>query len=114
MASHNTPLTSLEQEVPYYAVIFTSIQTSITREYGMAAQHMEELAQQMPGFLGIDHARSDIGITISYWKTLEDISRWKAQRDHQAVQAKGRNTWYEGYTVRVCKVEREYNFSKLH
>ena len=113
MTLHNTPLTFLEQEVPYYAVIFTSVQTSITREYSMAAQHMEELAQQMPGFLGIDHARSEIGITISYWKTIGDISRWKVQTDHLAVQKKGKATWYEGYTVRICKVEREYNFSKL-
>jgi len=114
MASDNTPLTFLDHEVPYYAVIFTSTQTSITRGYAMAAQHLEELASQMPGFLGIDHARNEIGITISYWKTLEDIARWKAETDHQAAQTTGKTTWYESYSVRICKVEREYHFSKLH
>lgn len=112
MASHTTPLTFLDHKVPYYAVIFTSTQTSITRGYAMAAQHLEELATEMSGFLGIDHARSSIGITISYWETLEDIARWKAATDHQAAQITGKTTWYESYSVRICKVEREYHFSK--
>lgn len=112
MSSENTPLTFLDHEVPYYAVIFTSTQTSVTRGYAMAAQHLEELAKEMQGFLGIDHARSEVGITISYWKTLEDIARWKAVTDHQAAQKKGISTWYESYSVRICKVEREYHFSK--
>ncbi|RMB63489.1 antibiotic biosynthesis monooxygenase [Dokdonia sinensis] len=99
-------------ELPYYAVIFTSKQTSVNRDYQMAAQHLEELAQGMSGFLGIDHARADIGITISYWKTLEDIARWKAQRDHQEAQKKGKSQWYEQYRVRICKVEREYGFDR--
>lgn len=100
-------------ELPYYAVIFTSTQTEHTEGYADTANHMEELAQEMPGFLGIDHARSEIGITISYWKTLEDIARWKAQKDHQVAQQKGISDWYQNYTIRICKVEREYSFSKL-
>jgi len=110
MASHITSLTPIHKDLPYYAVIFTSRQTSVTREYNMAAQHLEELAYDMPGFLGIDHARDEIGITISYWKTLEDIALWKAQTDHQAAQIKGKSTWYEAYTIRICIIEREYDF----
>lgn len=113
MASQNTLLAPLHKELPYYAVIFASEQTSVTREYSMAAQHLEELAQGIPGFLGIDHARNEVGITISYWKTVDAIARWKAQTDHQAAQAKGKSTWYESYTIRICKVERQYDFSKL-
>ncbi|GGG15596.1 antibiotic biosynthesis monooxygenase [Dokdonia pacifica] len=113
MASQNSLLTPLHKELPYYAVVFASTQTSVTRGYSLAAQHLEELAQDMPGYLGIDHARNEVGITISYWKTLEDIARWKAQTDHQAAQAKGKSTWYEAYTIRICKVERHYDFSNL-
>ena len=113
MASHTSSLTPIHKELPYYAVIFASEQTSVTRGYNMAAQHLEELAQEMPGFLGIDHARNEVGITISYWKTLEDIAKWKAQTDHQAAQTKGKSTWYEAFTIRICKVERQYDFSTL-
>lgn len=104
------------QQLPYYAVIFTSKQTSQTQGYKQAAQLIEKLAQEMPGYLGIDSARNSggdqVGITISYWKTLEDIARWKQQSEHQAAQQMGKSQWYENYTVRICKVEREYRFEK--
>lgn len=111
--SDTTSQSSLERQLPYYAVIFTSTQTEDEEGYTDTANHMEELAREQPGFLGIDHARSEIGITISYWKTLEDIARWKAQKDHQIAQQKGISDWYQNYTIRICKVEREYSFSKL-
>lgn len=99
---------------PYYAVIFSSKQTSQTRGYKQAAQLMEELAKEMPGYLGIEGAKNadgdQHGITVSYWKTLEDIARWKEQAEHQGAQRMGKSEWYDSYTVRICKVEREYSF----
>jgi len=97
---------------PYYAVIFTATQTETIEGYGETAQLMEELASQQQGYLGMDHARSEIGITISYWESLEAIARWKAQKDHQQAQHKGKTTWYSQYTIRICRVEREYHFEK--
>ena len=44
---------------------------------------------------------------------LEDISKWKKQIDHQLAQKKGRDIWYSTYTVRICKVEREYSFTVM-
>ena len=61
-------------------------------------------------YLGIEHARSETGITISFWKTLEDIAHWKAHMEHQKAQRLGKEQWYKNYTVRICKVEREYGF----
>ncbi len=112
MMSDKTSQASSERQLPYYAVIFTSVQTAITEGYSETAEHMETLASEQPGYLGIDHARSEMGITISYWKTLEDIAGWKAQKDHLVAQQKGISDWYQNYTIRVCKVEREYSFSK--
>lgn len=102
-------------QAPYYAVIFTSTQTSSTRGYKQAADLMQELAATMPGFLGVEGARNDsdhLGITVSYWKTLKDIAHWKAQAEHQGAQRMGKSDWYDNYTVRICKVEREYSFNK--
>jgi heme-degrading monooxygenase HmoA len=100
----------LDHKPPYYAVIFTTKQTTDTVGYKEASAHMESLAKEQKGYLGLDHARSEIGITISYWETLEDIARWKAQKDHLNAQAKGIQQWYEHYTVQICKVERVYSF----
>lgn len=97
-------------DTPYYAVIFTSTQTASLAGYGEMADKMEALAQLQPGYLGIDSARSAIGITVSYWRTIEDIKAWKANLDHTVARNQGRNQWYEQFTVRIAKVEHNYDF----
>ena len=97
---------------PYYAVIFTSIQTENIEGYSEMANLMETLAKQQSGFLGIESARNEIGITVSYWQNLENIKNWKANLDHLIAQKKGRQQWYSYYKMRICKVEREYEFLK--
>ena len=95
---------------PYYAVIFTSIRTEGDDGYGAMAQAMDELAKQQEGYLGIESAREEIGITVSYWASLEAIKNWKANTDHLIAQKYGREKWYTHYKVRICKVERDYEF----
>lgn len=95
---------------PYYAVIFTSVQTESVEGYSEMATLMENLAKQQPGFLGIESARNEIGITVSYWQDLESIKNWKANLEHLEAQKMGRKQWYSYYKVRICKVEREYVF----
>jgi len=97
-------------EPPYYAVIFTSVRTEGDRGYGEAAARMEELAKEIPGYLGIESARSPdgIGITVSYWASEAAIAEWKRHMEHRAAQARGRREWYIHYEIRVAKVERAY------
>ncbi|MCH9661601.1 MAG: antibiotic biosynthesis monooxygenase [Bacteroidetes bacterium] len=97
---------------PYYAVIFTNKLTNETEGYSEMAEKMETLAKQQPGYLGIEHAREALGITISYWESLDAISHWKSQLDHQEAQRMGKKQWYQWYTTRICKVERAYSFEK--
>lgn len=98
---------------PYYAVIFTSRRTPMDDAgYDAMSVEMMELAREQPGFLGVDHARESVGITISYWDSLQSIADWKAHTEHRLAQEKGRETWYEGYHIRICRVEREYSFQR--
>ena len=96
----------------YYAVIFTSERSNIDEGYADTAILMEELAKKQEGFLGVESARSEIGITVSYWKDLESIKKWKQNLEHLVAQEKGRRDWYKSYTTRICLVEREYSFKK--
>ena len=95
---------------PHYAVIFTSKRTEGDNGYAEMSQLMDSLAKKQKGFIGVDSARNDIGITVSYWKNLEAIKNWKQQTDHLMAQKKGRTDWYSWYNVKICKVEREYEF----
>ena len=93
----------------YYAVIFTSTLSKNTEGYDKMAAQIESLAQIQSGFLGFDSARDYLGISISYWKTLEDIKKWKDNSEHLLAQQKGKEKWYDWYNVKICKVEREYS-----
>jgi heme-degrading monooxygenase HmoA len=95
---------------PYYAAIFASLQTDQLDGYAETANRMEELAQQQPGFLGVDSARQGIGITVSYWRSLEDIRAWRENAEHRLAQDCGRRRWYAQYTLRIAKVEHNYDF----
>ncbi len=62
---------------PYYAVIFTSVKRENIEGYNEMAEKMETLARQQEGFLGMESAQNEIGITVSYWKDLDSIKKWK-------------------------------------
>ncbi|MFN0188711.1 MAG: antibiotic biosynthesis monooxygenase family protein [Bacteroidia bacterium] len=102
---------ALTPSAPYYAVIFTSLRTEGDHGYSETATLMEELSKEIEGYLGLESAREEIGITVSYWSSLESIKTWKQQADHRMAQKKGREQWYAAFKVRICKVERDYEFS---
>jgi heme-degrading monooxygenase HmoA len=104
---------AMTPEPPYYAVIFTSTLSDNTEGYAEMAELMVKLGETMPGYLGIDSARAEIGVTVSYWRDLESIRHWKQQTDHLVAQARGRDTWYQSYFTRIARVERAYSFEKL-
>ncbi|MWV16142.1 antibiotic biosynthesis monooxygenase [Pseudomonas sp. L-22-4S-12] len=93
---------------PYYAVIFTSLRTDGDNGYGDMAAKMVELATQQPGYLGVESAREELGITVSYWSDLESIKNWKSNIEHQQAQKFGHEKWYSKFKVRISKVERDY------
>lgn len=95
---------------PYYAVIFTSTLAEYKDGYSEMAELMVKLAQEQEGFLGIESAREDIGITVSYWKDLQSIKKWKENTEHRIAQEKGQTDWYKCYKTRISKVERDYEF----
>jgi heme-degrading monooxygenase HmoA len=97
---------------PYYAVIFTSMRTSGDNGYGNMADAMLEAAAKQPGYLGVESAREDLGITVSYWDSLESIAEWKKDSMHLMAQQAGRDKWYESYKIRICLVERDYEFTR--
>jgi len=99
-------------EPPYYVVIFTSIRTDGDNGYSEMADLMVDLAKQQDGFLGVESARNELGITVSYWRDLNAIKKWKDNAKHSIAREKGRKTWYKSFKTRIAKVERDYDFEK--
>ena len=105
---------------PYYAVIFSSLRRDGPdalapngMDYAAMAARMGELAAQQPGYLGVESVRDadGVGITVSYWRGLEDIAAWKANAEHRIAQETGRAKWYAHFETRIARVERAYSAS---
>jgi heme-degrading monooxygenase HmoA len=102
-------------EPPYYAVIFTSRRNSHDAAgYGEMAEWMHTLAAQQPGYLGMESARDPdgLGITVSYWQTLDDISAWRHHAEHALARGQGRAHWYDAYALRISRIERSYGWER--
>ncbi len=96
---------------PYYSVTFTALTSNNREGYSEMAESMIGLAQNQNGFLGYESSDSEIEITISYWKDLDSIRKWKENAEHKIAQEKGKNMWYASFKVRIAKIERDYAFN---
>ena len=96
----------------YYAVIFTSTRNEEDEGYAEMAEEMEQLARQQEGFISMDTAQGPTNITVCYWTSLEAISAWKNQVRHRQAQKLGKSKWYRDYSVKICRVEKDYSFKK--
>ena len=113
-AENYCPTAHKAPEAPYYAVIFSSTLAN-AEGYGAMAARMMELAREQEGFIDVESASrtSDgFGITVSYWRDLESIRKWKAQSEHAAAQRMGRDAFYRSYKLRIARVERECGFDR--
>ena len=81
--------------------------------YSLTAERMVELAQQQPGFLGVESVRGGdgIGITVSYWRDRASIRNWRINVEHLAAQQMGRQEFYSWYHIRVAEVVAHRSFN---
>jgi heme-degrading monooxygenase HmoA len=101
-------------EPPYYAVVFTTVRTQEQSGYRDTNARMEELVKDVPGYLGMDHAQNPggLGITVAYFRDADALTQWRTNAEHQAAQKRGRDSWYDSYTLHVAKVERSHTFKR--
>lgn len=106
------PFVANTPKPPYYAVVFTSLNTpGIDHSEHVATSHrLAEIAQTYEGYLGIEPARNGdgSGVAVIYWKDLESIRAYARDPVHVIAKKKGRELWYSHYMIRICKVERDY------
>ncbi|MGY0492865.1 antibiotic biosynthesis monooxygenase family protein [Streptomyces sp. WG-D5] len=101
-------------EAPYYLVVFTAVRTEGDRGYGEAADRIDELVKEIPGYLGHEsaHEPGGLGITVSYFRDAAAVEQWRSNGEHRVAQKQGRAEWYQRYTVHVAKVERSRSFER--
>lgn len=99
---------------PYYAVIFTSQRVSNDLDYDEMDRQTFIEVQKIQGYIGAESYTdgNDRHVTIAYFLTEKAILDWRSNPLHMKAQQLGKEKWYSYYNVKVCKVEREYEFSK--
>ncbi len=104
---------STDWPTPYYACIFTNQRTDSGADiYEMMAAEMVALAASQPGFLGVESVRDagGLGITVSYWSSLEALHGWGLQAAHKKVQEMGRAEFYSWFQLRIAEVSETRQF----
>jgi heme-degrading monooxygenase HmoA len=113
--AHELPPLAATPAPPYFAVIFSSVRTGADGAgYAAMSERLLELAGTQPGFLGIESVRdaAGVGVTVSYWRSLEAVRAWGRHAEHLHAQAMGRACWYETFRLRICRVEQDRLFER--
>jgi heme-degrading monooxygenase HmoA len=75
-------------------------------EYTATAGRMDELARSMPGY--VDHkvftAADGERVTVVTFTDRASQEAWRTQVEHRAAQRRGREAFYETYTLQVAEV----------
>ncbi len=81
-------------------------------DYDACSQRMDELVRQIPGFISIKGYVAEDGekISIVRFESKEALDMWRHHPEHVEAQQKGRNHFYDSYSVQVCETVREYEY----
>ena len=82
--------------------------------YAVDADRMEALARAQPGFLAFKSYVAGDGevIALSEWADEDAARAWRRDADHAKVQARGRDTYYEDYTLLAGTPSRVHRFAR--
>ena len=75
-------------------VFFIAKIKDLNSEYKTMSEKLRTLAESMPGFIDItSEEKDDVEITISSWKTKDDVTNWAKHPIHIEAKKKS-NQWY--------------------
>jgi heme-degrading monooxygenase HmoA len=85
---------------------------AVAEEYEKLSARMRELAEAMPGFLGIKSYVADDGenVSISRFESEAALSAWREHPEHREAQRIGRERIYAMYAIEVTSVIRSGGF----
>jgi heme-degrading monooxygenase HmoA len=93
-------------------VVFTSVRTQTHRdEYASMAAEMEQRVAGYPGFQRMESVRDPStgrGVTVAWFEDHEAVRAWRVDAEHAEAQRRGKQDFYQHYTVTVADVVREY------
>ncbi|QDZ29819.1 antibiotic biosynthesis monooxygenase [Noviherbaspirillum sp. UKPF54] len=99
------------------AVIFEALPHADQKQaYLDAAAALRPYLEQIDGFISIERfeslAQPGKLLSLSYWRDEQAVRQWRNLEVHRAVQAKGRESIFADYRLRVAQVIRDYGLAE--
>jgi heme-degrading monooxygenase HmoA len=84
------------------------------RAYAADSARMEALARVQPGFVSFKSYVADDGevVAISEWSSEAAVHAWGSHPDHVAIQRRGRDSYYQDYTLFAFNGPRVRHFER--
>lgn len=91
-------------------VFFIAKIKDLNSEYMQFSKRIRELGESHPGFISITSEEiGDTEITISTWRSKEDVANWAADPEHVEVKKRAYEwyEWFKGIHVEVTDDEAQ-------
>ena len=85
-------------------------------EFEFALKLMQEQVKKYNGFLGetpcysLDNNKKFV--SLFYWRDRESMKAWRDDPEHVKIQHLARKKIFAWYKIRVCELEREYEWAR--
>ena len=90
-------------------VVFKASIAELGAEYRETAARMRALAMARYGCTGGSSTSEDgLEISVSHWPDMAQVQAWKNDPEHILAQQRGRDRWYQSYSVQIAELVREY------
>lgn len=84
-------------------------------EYLDIAGALKPELERIEGFISVERFQSlsDAGkvLSLSFWKDEESVARWRNLEQHREAQARGRESVFRNYRLRIADVSRDYGMN---
>jgi heme-degrading monooxygenase HmoA len=85
------------------------------QDYLDIAARLKPELEKMDGFISIERFQSLTDetklLSLSFWRDEEAVRRWRNFPEHREAQAKGRESVFRDYRLRVVSVIRDYGMN---
>lgn len=95
-------------------VFRSRLMPDVREEYVALVGRMIELAKATPGYIAHKGFFAEDGerCTIVEFESEEAQRAWRMNAEHRDAQRKGRDVYYESYSLQVCELKREIKFDR--
>jgi heme-degrading monooxygenase HmoA len=95
-------------------VFRSRLMPGLQEEYVALVNRMTELAASMPGYISHKGFFAEDGerCTIVEFESEEAQRAWRMHPEHREAQRKGRDIYYESYSLQICEVKRTATFER--